>query len=160
MILRTTPLALLLSLALLSSGCEQPAAPPKAAVGDEQDHADHPAPTTLGEAVHQLEELRDEVKKAFEAGTPEVAHDALHHVGGVLTAAQKMAGDLKDDAKESAKSAVDSLFEAFGKLDGSLHDGADVAYDEVGDGIDAAIEKLEALVPEDQRVEHDEPAKP
>ncbi len=145
MTFRTLTATLLLSLSIGIAGCEKPAEAPKPADG--ADHADHPAPTTLSEAVNQLEKMRDEVKKAFEAGTPEVAHDALHDVGDVLTATQTMAGALAGDAKEAAKSATDALMDAFAKLDGGLHDGAEVAYDEVGEDIEAAIAKLKGLLP-------------
>lgn len=128
-------------------GCGAPATTP-APKSDGHSHASHAAPKTLGEAVHELEEMRDSVKSAFEAGNPESAHGALHGVGAVLTAAEKLVETgAHADHRAEAAAAVEGLFEAFGKLDDSLHSNKPIAYSEVEEQIDSAMNKLEAACP-------------
>lgn len=153
--MRIVSSAIAVGLLCLATGCGAPPTAP-APKADGHNHPDHAAPTTLGGAVHELEELKGAIQTAFEAGKPESAHDALHEVGAVLTAAEKLVETgAEADHRAEAATAVEGLFEAFGKLDDSLHSNQAIAYSDVAEQIDSAIETLEAACPAGNHADHD-----
>ena len=110
-----------------------------------EDHGDHSHDfATLGDALAEVTELSDEIGKAFEAGTPEDAHDSLHHIGDVLGSTEKLVKNANLDAetKTAATGAVENLFDSFAAIDEKMHghDGSD--FSEVKDTIASAIATL------------------
>lgn len=111
---------------------------------------DHKHAETYPEAVAELEEMNQAIAAAFAANDPDAAHDPLHEVGHVLdelpSLAKKQA--LSDEALAAIGSAVEKLFNAFGKVDEKFHGGEGATYDEVKADIDAAMDVLRQHLPE------------
>lgn len=148
MILRIATYTSALALTILISGCDNSPEPPltPVMVGGHDDHGhEHGGeghPETLGEALHQLTELRDTVRDAFAANDSEAAHGPLHSVHYLMGEVSEMAGEaeISDEAKATIDSNIDVLKDSFGAVDKKMHsedEGSD--YSEVSEKIDAAM---------------------
>ncbi len=153
MILRTPTCALALVLTGLICGCSDGTdgtdgmpVPPVMVDGHDNheghDHGGAGHPESLGEALHQLTELRDTVRDAFAAGDLEAAHGPLHSVGHLIDEVSELAAEA--GIAEEAVAAIDSnceiLMDSFGEVDKKMHsedEGSD--YSEVSEKIDAAL---------------------
>lgn len=150
MILRTPTCALALVLTGLICGCSDGTDTmpvPPVMVDDHGNHEGHDHggaghPESLGEALHQLTELRDTVRDAFAAGDSEAAHGPLHNVGHLIDEVSELAAEA--GVAEAAMVAIDSnceiLMDSFGAVDKKMHsedEGSD--YSEVSEKIDAAL---------------------
>ena len=148
--------------ALLSaSGCDNGAAsgptagkspPSPAAKHDGQDHyeAHEDSPQSYGEAVTKLVALRDKMRDAFAAKNDEEAHEPLHEVGHLLESLPRLA-DKQTPAidAESIKQTTDELFDLFSKVDEKMHGAEGAAYSDVASQVDAGVERLQNLIPDD-----------
>ena len=135
---------------VVGAGCESSAdAPPTAAAhSDEHEHHDdhgHAHPETLADAVHELTELRNTVRDAFAKEDTEAAHGPLHDVGHLLEDAESLAqkAGLTEETLTSVKASIETLFDAFGAVDKTMHGQEGSKYSEVSDKIDAAIKVLQ-----------------
>jgi cell pole-organizing protein PopZ len=151
--MRNFQMALMFGVILIglgSIGCEmKPAPTPPANAGHGHDHDhDHEHPTTLADAIKQVDTFKATIKAAFGNKKPEDAHDALHEVAHALEAAEPLAlaAATTDDAKSAAKSAIKDLFDAFGAMDDVLHGKEGKSYEDVSAKIDAALTVLQGLV--------------
>jgi hypothetical protein len=102
------------------------------------------SPKTFAEALEQLASQKTNIQTAFEKSDPESAHDDLHTIGHVLEslpALAKKSGIAEADLP-AVKEAVDALFDAFGKLDETLHGGDETPYKDVAEKIDTALSAL------------------
>lgn len=124
--------------------------------GHEQDDHDHEhddheggeQPESFGEAVEQLKAMGGKITKAFAKGEPDDVHDDLHKIGHLIESLPELA---KKDGKSSeqqgvVKEAVESLMDAFGELDGTLHGGDPVEVDDVSKEVSTQIKKLESVL--------------
>ncbi len=112
------------------------------------EHGQKHEPANLAEGLEQLNEYCKEVKTAFEKDTPEDAHDALHEVGHLLEALPALAekgGKLASAEIDTLKKQVEELFDAFGKLDETMHGGEAVVYSEIDSKIQTAMNSLREL---------------
>ncbi len=146
-------------LGLVTLGCTPPAAvetpttikPPMAADDLEHAHeAGHVHAETYAEGVAQVVALRNEIRDAFAKGEGASADNAVHEVGHALedmTALAEKASLSKDD-QVAVATAVESLLDAFEKVDEKLHGGDGVDYDKVATEIDAAFETLQKFTGE------------
>lgn len=109
------------------------------AEGDAHAHAE-----TFPAALEQVVALKKQIQTAFEAGTPDDAHDAMHDVFHVLEDLTGLAEKATEDpAKITAvNEAAENLLDAYEKLDEGMHGGDQVEYSAVADAIDSAISKL------------------
>lgn len=134
-----------------SNGCNSTTSQPEAPFlppEDIHDHAhDHHHPETFGEAMEQLTAFKTQIETAFEAGTPDTAHDALHEVGHVIELLTELANKATEDAekRQAVTEAQNSLFDAYGKLDESMHGGPAVKYSDIKSDINTAMEKLQGI---------------
>jgi hypothetical protein len=119
--------------------------------GHDHEHEGHDHPKTLKEGIQALSDLYAKIKPAFESKDPDAAHDELHEVAHLLDEAFpgliKQDSSLDSESKTKLESAVNTLFDAFSKLDGVLHGGPDVEFSEVDSSIAKAMEELKGLVP-------------
>ena len=142
--------SLTLALLPLSVGC-QPAgdsAPTSQSTVDEHAH-EHVEIKSFAEGIEQLGKFRDEIKAAFEKGSPGDAHDALHEIGEIIEALPGLAakqGELDQATTDAIESAKESLMDAFTKLDGVMHGGEAVEYSTVGPDIQTAMDTLKGYV--------------
>ncbi|MFO0999370.1 MAG: hypothetical protein U0936_03460 [Planctomycetaceae bacterium] len=149
---RTSNLVLL-SLMVLFAGCNDDVAQQDANAGGghaEHDHAHghgH-APTTSAEGLTELTSLRNTIRDAFAANDMDKAHDPLHEVGDVLLAIPELAKTENVDSEKlaSIQKAVDTLMDAFGRVDKTMHGQEGSTYAEESATIDAAVVELESLL--------------
>lgn len=147
MIRRTTTSLSVLALTVFICGCQEPdggGSVPPVMVGDHEghDHGEGGHPETLGEAMHQLTELRDTVRDAFAEGDSDAAHGPLHEVGHLIDEVAELAeaAGLSAEANAVIISNAEILMDSFGAVDKKMHsedEGSD--YSEVSDKIDAAL---------------------
>ncbi|MEX2168917.1 MAG: hypothetical protein WD851_06385 [Pirellulales bacterium] len=124
--------------------------PEPAPVAD-HDHEHEEMPETFSAAVAELKEHAPEVKEAFDAGKPEDAHDALHHLGEMSEVMTDLidSSTLTPEQKAEAKEASETLFDQYMRLDTEvLHDAStELKYEDVAGKIDESLAKLEVLAP-------------
>ena len=129
-------------------GCAEQTEPAPVMASHEHEHEhEHEHPETLAGALSELTELRDTVRDAFAKEDGEAAHGPLHDVGHILEEVSELAGEahLSDEAKATIESNVETLLDAFGAVDKSMHsedEGSD--YSDVSEKIDAAITAITA----------------
>lgn len=130
------------------AGCGGKTAPPPAA--HDHEHAEE-MPETFSAAVAELQEHAPEIKEAFDAGKPEDAHDALHHLGELSEAMMALidASTLTAEQKAEAKQASETLFDQYMRLDTEvLHNAStELKYEDVAGKIDESLAKLVTLAP-------------
>ena len=151
------PLALIFVVTVTYSlvGCgpnSKPAAPPAATADDhdhDHDHADHGHPKTLAEGMIQLEAAAETVAVKLAEGAKDAADDAVHLAGHIVDDMQGLLAkdeSLAAEAKETAKKALDELFECFDKLDTAMHAGAEEAKETAAEVHESIKEKVAAAM--------------
>jgi hypothetical protein len=105
------------------------------------DHGHSHGPESLQDALTQLTTLRDTMRDAFAANDQDTAHDPLHAVGHVLEAFPELARKEKVSAENQAaiETAVNTLMDAFGAVDKTMHGQEGSTYSEESEKIDAAM---------------------
>ena len=146
-----TPKLVLLSFVTLLAGCTDDVAQRDAGGGaaeHDHDHGHSHAPTTSGEGLAELTSLRNTIRDAFAANDMDKAHDPLHEVGDVLMAIPELAKKENADSEKlaSIQKAVDTLMDAFGRVDKTMHGQEGSTYSEESATIDAAVLELESLL--------------
>lgn len=144
--------ALVAALPLALIGCNRTTddanRPPVSIDELESEHA-HPHAETYAEAVAELDAMRSQISEASAAGDIEEAHDPLHEIGHTLEHVVELATKqgLEADAVAEIGAAVDTLLDAFGRVDAKLHDEEGAEYSEVEADVDAAFATLRKHVP-------------
>ena len=143
-------------LCLLGSGCSPSSTAAKgdgegqAGHGHEHDHDHGHRPDSYVAALNQIKHARDEVKAAFDAGTPKECDDALHILAEVLDVLPEVAAetDLPKEDWQIVKDQSKHLFDQFMKIHDGFHgSGAEGAsFDSVAEEINKAIETLESKI--------------
>jgi hypothetical protein len=112
------------------------------------DHGHSHAPTTSAEGLAELTALRNTIRDAFAANDMDKAHDPLHVVGDVLLAIPELAKKENVDSEKlaSIQKAVETLMDAFGRVDKTMHGQEGSTYAEESATIDAAVLELESLL--------------
>ena len=139
---------------VVAGGCSGSGTSSEAEVtaGGEADHGhDHGGAEAkdFPSAMTKLEGLSSKILKAFQDGTPEAAHDGLHSIGHLLEGIPALAmksKDLGDEARAQVDEAVESLFDAFTELDGTLHGGEDVDVAAITEKVNQSMEQLRSAV--------------
>jgi len=131
---------------LVGSGCTESSKTDTAASSAEHahshdDHGHHHGPESLKEAISQLTSMRDTIRDGFAKNDQDAAHDPLHEVGHVLEAMPELAKTEKVSAKDQAaiEKAVNSLMDAFGRVDKTMHGQEGSTYSEESATIDATL---------------------
>ena len=141
----------LLSFVTLFAGCTDNVGQHDAKAGGaaaEHNHDRSHAPTTSGEGLAELTALRNTIRDAFAANDMDTAHDPLHEVGDVLLAIPELTKKENIDSEKQAsiQKAVDTLMDAFGRVDKTMHGQEGSTYAEESATIDAAVLELESLL--------------
>jgi hypothetical protein len=135
-------------------GCgktEAPQAPPAAPTADPHDvpitEADVKLPATYADALPQIKEYRDTIRKEIEAGTPAHAHRALDELDIVLNKLPAIAKDsgVPQEQWEAVNTAAQDLRNLFNQLHAAIDEKREPDYPAVAKPIDEAIEKLEGV---------------
>ena len=152
-----SPFLVLLAL-LLTAGCQEPSASTAAdPAGDahsehdhgEHDHGEHATVESLEEMLASVESMKDKICQAFADGKPDDAHGLLHDVGHSLEQIPDLAAKKETLTKEQLSSidtAVESLFDGFGKLDGTMHGGEEVDIQAVDEQLTQALAEIGEVV--------------
>lgn len=130
-------------------GCtpSQPSTKTPAPVSKSEAHShEHNAPSTLPEALKQLNGLVETIGKAFAGDTPSDAHDSLHDVGYVLKSIPVLAKDLSDEKKTAIKKWLGELKECFDALDETMHGGVETPFSKVDERIKTALSGLKSAI--------------
>jgi hypothetical protein len=117
------------------------------------DHEHQLASLTVG--VEQLTGFRDQIKSAFESGSPHDCDGALHEAVHVLEALPKAAdvAAMTAEDQEIVNATAKELFGLLGKIHDGFHGASDVetnAYEAVAGDIDKALETLRSKIPSDE----------
>ena len=133
---------------VLHLGCGQP---PSTSAGS----GAKARPATVAESVAELQQLRDQIKAAFDAGTPHDCDGALHDAADILSALPKLAldeGALDEGAMETLKTASTTLFDQLMKIHEGFHgptaadDGSDEnVYEQLSEDINGALDQLASV---------------
>ena len=109
---------------------------------------DHEGPNSYADAVANIEKYQGIVKAAFDKNQIDDAHDALHDIGHSIESVGTLASKegFADADLAAAKKSSESLLDAFGAIDETLHGGKGKNYGEVSDQIDEAIATLKSFV--------------
>ena len=118
--------------------------------GHDHDHDHGGRPASYAAAIDQIRHARDEVKAAFDAGTPHACDDALHEVAEVLDILPVVAAetDLPKEEWQVVKDQSKALFGHFMKIHDGFHGESSkgVSFDSVGSDIDEVIEVLASKI--------------
>ena len=132
---------------LVGSGCGDSPKPVDVGSSDEHahNHDDHDhGPESLKDAITELTSMRDTIRDAFAKKDHDAAHNPLHEVGHVLEAIPELAKKEKVSAENQAaiEKAANSLMDAFGRVDKTMHGQEGSAYSEESATIDATLVTL------------------
>ena len=106
-------------------------------------------PESYREGVAELVALRNTVRDAFAAKDSDKAHGPLHDVGRLLEGLPDLFAKIStvESDRATVRKVVDEMFEHFGKVDAKMHGDAGASYEDVSKQIDAALGKLQQLLP-------------
>jgi predicted translin family RNA/ssDNA-binding protein len=125
------------SLIGLTFGCEaKPGATSKVSPA-ESFHA------AFTQAVSATQKIRD----ALADGKPDAAHDELHDIGHLLQELPTLAKAAAIDkaTSETVEKTAKGLFDVIDKVDAALHDGKEIKYDDVKEGLESGLAELKKL---------------
>jgi hypothetical protein len=160
---RSIVIVLILSLPCFFAGCESSSTPPKKPAqakgheghdhtGHDHDHDhdhDHEGEKALSlkDALAKSMEMAVKIREAGEKGDYEPVHNQIHEIGHLLDAlaAKAKAENKSGDEQAAIKKGADGLFAAIDKIDGALHDGKTIKFDEVKDAFDSSFQALKAI---------------
>lgn len=118
---------------------------------DDLEHADHAHVhvDTYAEAVTEIERMNNEISTAFAANDLDAADGPIHEIGDVLeeTVALARKENFSEEAVNEIKAAVDTLMDAFTRVDDTIHGREGATYEEVKDEVEPALETLRGHVP-------------
>ena len=130
---------------LVGGGCSESSKPVDPGNSDKHvhSHEDH-SPESMKDAVTELKAMRDTIREAFAKNDQDGAHDPLHEVGHVLEAIPELAKKEKVTTENQAaiEKAVNSLMDAFGRVDKTMHGQEGSTYSEESATIDATLAAL------------------
>lgn len=132
---------------LVGSGCSDAAKQESAKSLHDHGHSheehDH-GPESLKDAISQLTTFRDVVRDSFAKNDQDAAHGPLHEVGDILELIPKLSEKEKVSAEKQAaiQTSVDTLMDAFGRVDKTMHGQEGSTYAEESATIDAALTTL------------------
>ena len=101
-------------------------------------------PKTFSEAAEQLVAMKNTIREGFAAADIDSAHGPLHEVGNLLDnlAALAQQADITPQQLEAVEQAKETLFDAFGNIDKTLHGGEGSTYEDEAEVIQAAMQVI------------------
>lgn len=112
------------------------------------DSATEPAASqpSLSAAVTEALELRNTIRDGFANGDVDAAHGPLHEIGHcLLTIPPAAEEELSAEDAAVVSETIETLMDAFGEVDKTLHGGEGSTYEEEAKTIDAAFTTLTKL---------------
>ena len=134
---------------LVGSGCSETTktAPVTSSQNKGHDHEAHDhGPESLKDALVELTSLRNTIRDSFAKNDQDAAHGPLHDVGAILEAVPELAKKEKVSAENQAaiETAVNTLMDAFGNVDKTMHGQEGSTYTEESAMIDTTLTALSA----------------
>ena len=134
---------------LVGNGCSETTKtdPVESSQNQGHDHKGHDhAPETLKDALAELTSLRNTIRDSFAKNDQDAAHGPLHEVGAILEAIPELAKKEKVSADNQAaiETAVNTLMDAFGNVDKTMHGQEGSTYSEESATIDSTLNALTA----------------
>ena len=134
---------------LVGSGCSETTKTDPVTTSQNQghDHKGHDhAPESLTDALAELTSLRNTIRDSFAKNDQDAAHGSLHEVGAILEAIPELAKKEKVSADNQAaiETAVNTLMDAFGNVDKTMHGQEGSTYSEESATIDTTLTALSA----------------
>ena len=144
----TWSITLTLSL-LVGSGCSDATKnePVESSQNHGHDHEEHDhGPESLKDALAEATSLRDTIRDSFAKNDQDAAHGPLHDVGAILEAIPELAKKEKVSTENQAviETAVNTLMDAFGNVDKTMHGQEGSTYAEESATIDTTLTALSA----------------
>ena len=143
----------LLSLSFLAVGCTpstDTADTSQSNDTESHDHAHDDAPKlSLKEGLQEASKIAAKLNQGFEDGAGhDVIHDPLHDISRVLDALPKQIteSELSDENKAALSTAVETLFDSYGKIDAKFHGGEGAEYADVKDKIAEGLASLNKIL--------------
>jgi len=118
-------------------GCEtKPGAPSKASPAESFQ-------AVFTQTVSATQKIRD----ALADGKPDAAHDELHDIGHMLQELPTLAkaAAIEKSTSDAVENTAKGLFEVIDKVDAALHDGKEIKYDDVKEGLESGLADLKKL---------------
>ncbi|MHB8973356.1 MAG: hypothetical protein ACYC3X_24615 [Pirellulaceae bacterium] len=115
---------------------------------DEHGHAQAPSEAhTFAAGVAALHEHYEEIKAAFAQGDAAKADEPLHHVGSLLESLPELAktAALSTVDAEKLNQSVQTMFEAYGKIDEAIHQSKEADYPAVAEQLDQSMTAIRSL---------------
>jgi len=134
---------------LVGSGCSETTKTDPVTSSQNKDH-DHEAhdhgPESLTDALAELTSMRNTIRDSFAKNDQDAAHGPLHEVGAILEAIPDLAKKEKVSAENQAaiETAVNTLMDAFGNVDKTMHGQEGSTYSEESATIDTTLTALSA----------------
>ena len=103
-------------------------------------------PVDVPKTVSELVDLQQKIKQYCEGNTDVNGHDALHEIGDTLGTLKKLdaTSGLSESQRDEIAVAAESMLQAYGDLDGAIHEGTEFDYNSIADTIDDAVAKVQA----------------
>lgn len=142
-----------LSTVIVFAGCT-PTTTETAQTPDAHDHDhdhdhDHGPALSFEQSLEKTSKLAAKLNQGFidDAGH-DVIHDPLHEISHLLEGlpGQIKESDLSEEDKSALTTAVDTLFDCYGKIDAKFHGGEGVEFADVKDEITEALDSLNKIL--------------
>ena len=114
----------------------------------DHDH-DHGPKMSFKETLEKASKTAAKLNQGFIDGADhDVIHDPLHDISHLLEGLQKQIADseLSDENKTALTTAVDALFDSYGKIDAKFHGGEGAEFEDVKDKITEALASLDEIL--------------
>lgn len=131
---------------LINIGCgESPTGVDNDAQPHDHDESHHESQgDSLEAAISQVTSLRNTIRDSFAIDDVDTAHGPLHEVGDALLLIPELAKKqgVSAESQSAIEAEVNTLMDAFGNVDKTLHGQEGSTYEEESETIDAAITAL------------------
>lgn len=132
---------------LVGSGCSDTSKnePVESSQNHGHDHEEHDhGPESLKDALAELTSLRNTIRDSFAKNDQDAAHGPLHEVGAILEAIPELAKKEKisTENQSAIETAVNTLMDAFGNVDKTMHGQEGSTYNEESATIDTTLTAL------------------
>lgn len=112
------------------------------------DHGESGHPESFAEAIDLIKDTGSKITSAFAQGEPEDAHGELHEIGHLIESLPGLAkkAGLPEPKLEKVGEVTETLMDAFGELDHTLHGGEKADVEKISKTISAQIEELQGML--------------
>ncbi|MFG0264689.1 MAG: hypothetical protein ACF8AM_05975 [Rhodopirellula sp. JB055] len=116
--------------------------------GHDHDHGESGHPESFAEAIEQINDMGNKITSAFAEGEPDNAHGELHDIGHLIESLPDLAkkAGLPEPKLEKVGEVTETLMDAFGELDHTLHGGEKADVEKISSTISTQMEELQGML--------------